>query len=156
MMAEQRLKALVFDFGGTLAFLEFELLARAFSREGLILDALALEHAEYAGRAAIDRFLGGAPEMQADDSAYAHFFRAWMSAAGIAEAEIGDCALRFGAIHREATLWRVGRPGTFEGLEAFKLAGDKLANVWNSGGKVMGDAKRFRLTRYLKLRKWSH
>src|SRR5260370_39860390 len=148
MMAEQRLKALVFDFGGTLAFLEFELLARAFSREGLILDALALEHAEYAGRAAIDRFLGGAPEMQADDSAYAHFFRAWMSAAGIAEAEIGDCALRFGAIHREATLWRVVRPGTFEALEAFKSAGDKLAIVSNAEGQVEADAKRFGLPLY--------
>src|SRR5258708_11496674 len=98
MMANQRLKALLFDFGGTLAFLDFELLAREFSREGLILDALALEHAEYAGRAAIDRFLGGAPGMQAADSAYAHFFPAWLSAAGIAAAEVGDSALRIGAI----------------------------------------------------------
>src|SRR5258708_28838824 len=145
---DRKLKALLFDFGGTLAFLDFELLAREFSREGLILDALALEHAEYAGRAAIDRFLGGAPGMQADDSAYAHFFRAWMSAAGIAEAEIGDCALRFGAIHREATLWRVVRPGTFEALEAFKSAGYKLAIVSNAEGQVEAEAKRIRLARY--------
>src|ERR1700736_402222 len=96
---EQKLKALLFDFGGTLAFLDFELLAREFSREGRILDALALEHAEYAGRAAIDKFLGAAPGTQAGDSAYAHFFRAWMSAAGIGDAEIADCALRFAAIH---------------------------------------------------------
>jgi len=54
---KQELKALLFDFGGTLAFLDFELLAREFSREGRKLDALALEHAEYAGRAAIDRHL---------------------------------------------------------------------------------------------------
>src|SRR5260370_6841888 len=104
MMVNQILKGLYFDFGGTLAFLDFELLAREFSREGLILDALALEHAEYAGRAAIDRFLGGAPGMQADDSAYAHFFRAWMSAAGIAEPEIGACALKFAATHKAPTL----------------------------------------------------
>src|SRR3981189_1090969 len=97
---DQKLKALLFDFGGTLAFLDFELLAREFSREGRILEALALEHAEYAGRAAIDKFLGAAPGTQADDSAYAHFFRAWMSAAGILEAEINDCALKFGAIHK--------------------------------------------------------
>ncbi|MGC1192342.1 MAG: hypothetical protein WA861_17225, partial [Candidatus Binatus sp.] len=54
---EKKLKALLFDFGGTLAFLDYDLLAREFSREGRKLDALALEHAEYAGRAAIDRHL---------------------------------------------------------------------------------------------------
>ena len=148
MSADKKLKALLFDFGGTLAFLDFELLAREFSREGRSLDALALEHAEYAGRAAIDKFLGVAPGKQADDSAYAHFFRAWMSAAGIGEAEIGDCALRFGAIHKEATLWRVVRPGTFEALEAFKSAGYKLAIVSNAEGQVEADAKRFGLARY--------
>jgi len=61
----QKRKALLFDFGGTLAFLDYELLAREFSCEGRIVDALALEHAEYAGRAAIDRFLGDAPGRQA-------------------------------------------------------------------------------------------
>src|SRR5579863_2773696 len=82
---EKRLKALLFDFGGTLAFLDYELLAREFSREGRRIDALALEHAEYAGRAAIDKHLAGAPGKQADDSVYAHFFGAWMAAAGIGE-----------------------------------------------------------------------
>jgi len=47
---KEKLKALLFDFGGTLAFLDFELLASEFSQEGRKLDALALEHAEYAGR----------------------------------------------------------------------------------------------------------
>jgi HAD superfamily hydrolase (TIGR01509 family) len=71
-----------------------------------------------------------------------------MSAAGIGEAEIGDCALRFGAIHKEATLWRVVRPGTFEALEAFKSAGYKLAIVSNAEGQVEADAKRFGLAKY--------
>ena len=62
---DRKLKALLFDFGGTLAFLDFELLAREFSREGRSIEALALEHAEYAGRAAIDKFLGDAPGKQA-------------------------------------------------------------------------------------------
>ena len=146
---ERKLKALLFDFGGTLAFLDFELLAREFSREGRSIDALALEHAEYAGRAAIDQHLGKAPPgKQADDSTYVHFFQAWMSAAGIGETEIGDCALRFRAIHQEATLWRVVRPGTFEALEAFKSAGYKLAIVSNAEGQVEADAKRFGLARY--------
>jgi len=145
---ERKLKALLFDFGGTLAFLDFELLAREFSREGRRIEALALEHAEYAGRAAIDQHLSKVPGKQADDSTYAHFFRAWMSAVGIGETELGDCALRFRAIHQEATLWRVVRPGTFEALEAFKSAGYKLAIVSNAEGQVEADAKRFGLAKY--------
>ncbi len=146
---DENLKALLFDFGGTLAFLDFDLLAREFSREGRKLDALALEHAEYAGRAAIDKCLAGAPPgMQADNSVYEHFFRAWMTAAGIGEAEMTECAAKFGAIHREASLWRVVRPGTFEALDAFKSAGYKLAIVSNAEGRIESDAKRFGLAKY--------
>ncbi len=145
---KEKLKALLFDFGGTLAFLDFELLAREFSREGRKLDALALEHAEYAGRAAIDRHLMSEGNSQATAAAYEMFFRGWMTAAGIPEEEFRECAARFGAIHREATLWRVVRPGTFEALEAFKSAGYKLAIVSNAEGQVESDAKRFGLAPY--------
>ena len=72
---KQKLKALLFDFGGTLAFLDFELLAREFSHDGRKLDALALEHAEYAGRAAIDRHLMSKGNSQATAAAYELFFR---------------------------------------------------------------------------------
>jgi HAD superfamily hydrolase (TIGR01549 family) len=145
---DKKLKALLFDFGGTLAFLDYELLAREFSREGRKIDALALEHAEYAGRAAIDKHLAGAPGKQADDSVYAHFFGAWMAAAGIGEDEMRECAARFGAIHKEASLWRVVRPGTIEALEAFKSQGFKLGIVSNAEGRIAADAKRFGLAKY--------
>jgi putative hydrolase of the HAD superfamily len=144
----EKLKALMFDFGGTLAFLDYELLAREFSHEGRKLDALALEHAEYAGRAAIDRHLMSEGNRLATAAAYEQFFRGWMAAAGIPEEEFRECAAKFGAMHREATLWRVVRPGTFEALEAFKSAGYKLAIVSNAEGQVEADAKRFGLAKY--------
>jgi len=144
----KKLKALLFDFGGTLAFLDFELLAREFSREGRKLDALALEHAEYEGRAAIDRHLMSDANRQANNSAYEAFFRGWMKAAGIPDEEFVECAAKFRTIHDEASLWRVVRPGTFEALEAFKSAGYKLAIVSNAEGQVEADAKRFGLAKY--------
>src|SRR6267154_5485794 len=100
---DEKIKALLFDFGGTLAFLDYDLLAREFSREGRKIDALALEHAEYVGRQKIDHML-----MAGENDvilAYMHFFRAWMEAAGIPAEEIADHGERFGAIHRELTLW---------------------------------------------------
>jgi putative hydrolase of the HAD superfamily len=145
---KDRLKALLFDFGGTLAFLDFELLAREFSREGRKLDALALEHAEYAGRAALDRHLMDGANRQATNASYEQFFRGWMAAAGIPQEEFQECAAKFSAIHREATLWRIVRPGTFEALDAFKSAGYKLAIVSNAEGQVEADARRFGLADY--------
>jgi putative hydrolase of the HAD superfamily len=139
----RKLKAMLFDFGGTLAFLDFDLLAREFSREGRKLDPLALEHAEYAGRAAIDRVLMN-PGTEVATS-YGEFFRAWMAAAGIPDEEILAHGARFTAIHREATLWRVVRHGTFEALERLKSAGYKLAIVSNAEGQVEADARRFGL-----------
>ncbi|MGH7813966.1 MAG: HAD family hydrolase [Candidatus Binataceae bacterium] len=141
-----KVKALLFDFGGTLAFLDFELLAREFSREGRKLDARTLEYAEYAGRAAIDRHLmGGKRDVIAS---YEEFFRSWMAAAGVPTGEIEARGERFRALHREATLWRVVRPGTFEALERLKSAGLKLAIVSNAEGRVESDCRRFGLAPY--------
>jgi HAD superfamily hydrolase (TIGR01549 family) len=139
-------KALLFDFGGTLAFLDFDLLAREFSRAGLKIDPLELEFAEYAGRAALDRFLmrgGQLADFGADD-----FFRAWMRAAGVPDGFMAEYRERFLAMHRESNLWRVVRPGTHEALERLKSAGFKLAIVSNADGRVESDARDFKLAHY--------
>ncbi|MHB8384354.1 MAG: HAD family hydrolase [Candidatus Binataceae bacterium] len=140
-------KALLFDFGGTLAFLDYDLLAREFSRPGRKLDALGLEYAEYRGRAMIDRYMmsGSAPD---PNRGYEEFFREWLGAAGIPAEEIRECGERFQKIHREATLWRVVRPGTHAALERLKRAGYKLAIVSNAEGQVEGDAQRFGLAEF--------
>lgn len=137
-------KALLFDFGGTLAFLDFELLAREFSRPGRTIDPIALEYAEYEGRAMIDRVLMSGGERDVNRG-YEQFFRAWLGAAGIPEEEILEHGDRFREIHREATLWRVVRPGTREALERLRSRGFKLAIVSNAEGQVESDARRFGL-----------
>jgi HAD superfamily hydrolase (TIGR01549 family) len=143
----RKLSALLFDYGGTLAFLDFELLAIEFSRPGRRLDALRLEHAEYEGRAALDRCLLGTPTMDLG-AAYEEFFRSWMRAAGIPADEIREVGERFRELHRQASMWRVIRPGTFEALERLKSAGLKLAIVSNADGRVESDARRFGLASF--------
>ena len=139
-----KVSALLFDFGGTLAFLDFETLATEFSRPDRKLDALKLEHAEYAGRAALDHHLMS--EKSRDTNvAYEDFFRAWMEAAGIPEHEFADISARFRAMHAEACMWRIVRDGTHDALERLKSAGFKLGIVSNADGRVAGDAKRLGL-----------
>ena len=139
--------ALLFDFGGTLAFLDFDLLATEFSRPGRKLDALKLEHAEYAGRAALDHHLMS-EKSRDPNAAYEDFFRAWMNAAGIPQKEFADLAARFRAMHQEACMWRIVREGTHEALERLKSAGFKLGIVSNADGRVAADAKRFGLAQF--------
>lgn len=142
-----KVSALLFDFGGTLAFLDFELLAAEFSRPGRKLDALQLEHAEYAGRAALDRHLMS-EKSRDPNAAYEDFFRAWMDAAGIPQNEFAEISARFGALHKEANMWRVVREGIHDALERLKAAGLKLGIVSNADGRVLSDAKRFGLAKF--------
>jgi putative hydrolase of the HAD superfamily len=142
-----KVSALLFDFGGTLAFLDFELLATEFSQPGRKLDALKLEHAEYAGRAALDHHLMS-EKSRDPNAAYEDFFRAWMKAAGIAQTEFADISARFRAMHQEACMWRIVREGTHDALERLESAGLKLGIVSNADGRVASDAKRFGLARF--------
>lgn len=144
---QRKVSALLFDFGGTLAFLDFGLLASELSRPGRTLDARLLEEAEYEGRAALDRRLLADPKSDVGE-AYDGFMRAWMGAAGIAEEELPQIRQRLRELHEKETLWRVVRPGTFEALERMKSAGLKLGVVSNADGRVEADARRFGLARY--------
>jgi HAD superfamily hydrolase (TIGR01549 family) len=145
--AAGKVSALLFDFGGTLAFLDFECLAKEFSRPERKLDPLMLEHAEYAGRAAIDHHLMS-EKSRDPNAAYEDFFRAWMGAAGISEKEFADTSARFRVMHAEACMWRIVREGTHDALERLKSAGFKLGIVSNADGRVAGDAKRLGLAQF--------
>ena len=138
---------MLFDFGGTLAFLDYELLASEFSRRGPRIDALQLEHSEYAGRRWIDEYLmRGSPP--SGIGAYYDYFRAWMVAAGFPGDGVDELRARFLEIHRAETLWRVVRPGIIEALARLKDAGLKLGVVSNAEGQVAGDAERFGLAKF--------
>ena len=139
-------KALLFDFGNTLAFLDYELLAREFSLlGGRKLDAMTMERAEYEGRAALDRCMMAPAGPRDPDQPGREYFRAWMKAAGIPADEVREHGRRFDAINREQTLWRVVRPGTIDLLEQLKSRGFKLAVISNADGRVANDARRFGL-----------
>jgi HAD superfamily hydrolase (TIGR01549 family) len=143
--ANRRVRALLFDFGNTLAFIDYALLAREFGNLGLDVDAAALERAEYAGRAALDKIMMSPAGPRDPEQPYRHYFRAWMKAAGVPDDQVRTYGARFAQLHVESTLWRVVRPGTHDALERLKSAGFKLAIVSNADGRVEDDARRFAL-----------
>ena len=146
------IKALLFDFGNTLAFLDYELLAREFSRlGGRKLDAATMERAEYEGRAALDRCMMSSTGPSDPDQPNREYFRAWMGSAGIPHDEVREHGHRFQALNQEETLWRVIRPGTGDLLERLKSRGFKLAVISNADGRVANDARRFGLAAHFDL-----
>ena len=118
-----------------------------FSRPGRKLDALKLEHAEYAGRAALDHHLMS-QKSRDPNAAYEDFFRAWMDAVGIPEKEFADISARFREMHTEACMWRIVRDGTHDALARLKSAGFKMGIVSNADGRVAADAKRLGLAEF--------
>jgi putative hydrolase of the HAD superfamily len=137
-------KALLFDFGNTLAFVDYPALAQALAPARPGLDAQTLERAEYEGRQALDHALAADPGISLD-IAYALYFRRWMGAARIYGAHLDWCQERFTALNRVESLWRVVRPGTREALAEFRRQGFRLAVVSNAVGNIEADAARFGL-----------
>jgi putative hydrolase of the HAD superfamily len=146
-MATREIKALLFDFGNTLAFLDYEALVEEFRRVLPALDATALERAEYVGRQALDQYVMSTRPLDLD-KAYELYFRAWMAAAGIPAARIDWCRERFMALNQTESLWRVVRPGITEHLRNFREAGFRLGVVSNAMGNIEDDAARYGLAEY--------
>jgi putative hydrolase of the HAD superfamily len=148
-MATGEIRALLFDFGNTLAFLDYEALADEFRRALPALDATGLERAEYIGRQALDEYvMNNGPGPLDLDRAYELYFRAWMAAAGIPPSRIDWCRERFMALNQAESLWRVVRPGIAEHLQQFRDAGFKLGVVSNAMGNIQSDAERYGLADY--------
>ncbi len=144
-MSTDEIKALLFDFGNTLAFLDYEALAQEFRPVLPTLEATALERAEYIGRRALDEYVMSAEGPIDLDRAYGLYFMAWMVAAGVPQSRVEWCRDRFVALNQEQSLWRVVRPGIIDQLEQFRNAGFKLGVVSNANGNIQGDAERYGL-----------
>jgi putative hydrolase of the HAD superfamily len=147
-MSTGEIRALLFDFGNTLAFLDYEALTEELRRVLPALDAIALERAEYIGRQALDEYVMSAPAPLDLDRAYELYFRAWMAAAGVPAARVDWCRQRFLALNQAESLWRVVRPGIVEHLQQFRDAGFKLGVVSNAMGNIQADAERYGLADY--------
>lgn len=146
-MATDEIRALLFDFGNTLAFLDYAALTEELRRALPSLDATALERAEYIGRQALDDYVMSTAAVDLD-RAYELYFRAWMAATGIPPARIDWCRERFMALNQAESLWRVVRPGITEHLQQFRDAGFKLGVVSNAMGNIQSDAERYGLADY--------
>jgi HAD superfamily hydrolase (TIGR01662 family) len=129
------MKAILFDAGNTLVWLDHPFLVALLAEHGVAVDAEALLVAEYAAKRVLDERLR-AGEVD-DDRArgriyFAEVFRQIEVPAGV----LAPLAERLWARHRERNLWSNVRPGTDGALAELRRRGYRLGVVSNADGRV--------------------
>jgi HAD superfamily hydrolase (TIGR01509 family) len=144
----------LFDAGNTLMHLDYEFIAGVLTAHGHPRAAIDVRIAEYAGKAAVDRWFapdGDAirslegriwPERDAERPSY---FDAVMEALGVPPAARPAILRELEAHHRERNLWRVVESDTAAVLDALDARGLGLGVVSNADGRVEADLARFGL-----------
>jgi putative hydrolase of the HAD superfamily len=127
----QALRAVLFDAGNTLLFLDYARMARAVGAAlGLPLtgDALAA-HAPEAAQA-MERAAGN------DGERTAAYLEALFRSSGVTAGQMPEVRDCLGQLHRERHLWCSVRERTHESLSRLRAAGLRLGIVSNSDGRV--------------------
>ncbi len=124
-------RAILFDAGNTLLFLDYARLAEAVGQAlGLPLSAAALTAA--AGPAA--EAMEGS--RAADQERAVAFFEALFREAGVPAERLGELRECLGRLHRERHLWSRTAADTHSALRRLRSAGFRLGVVSNSDGRV--------------------
>lgn len=126
-----RPKAVIFDAGGTLVFLDYARLARAVA-EALrlpITEAGLRQHAGAAALAMEDRRLS-------DTERGGRFLVTLFTLAGVPAGRIGELRDLLLSLHREFHLWGAHDEATVNALARLRTAGFRLAVISNSDGRA--------------------
>ncbi len=127
MSERPRIRAALFDAGGTLVRLDFEWMAAELGRLGHALEAAALRHAEAEGRRRFD---------ESDRTRIEPYFEGMLAAAG-APHELWPRALEsWWARQRTVGLWARPMEGAREALAGARAAGLRVAVISNSDGRA--------------------
>jgi HAD superfamily hydrolase (TIGR01509 family) len=125
------LRAVLFDAGNTLLFLDYSRVAPAVAEAtGVALTACDLEAQARGAALALER--GDTSDRERASRYLETLFRL----AGVPETRMGTVRDTLLALHRERHLWAHVRPGTAEALEQLRRGGYRLAVVSNSDGRA--------------------
>lgn len=125
------LRAVLFDAGNTLLFLDYPRLARGVAEAtGVALTAAGLEAQAKAAARVLER------SDTTDRERASRYLETLFRLAGVPDAGMGVARDTLLALHREKHLWGGVRDGTTVALERLRTAGYRLAVVSNSDGRA--------------------
>jgi len=133
--AAQRVRAVLFDAGGTLIHVDGERICRA---AGIAFDPAAFRGAETTAVGAVRALVLEKPESR-DAERIPLYFDTMLSCLGVADAERRRDGIRaVAAEHQRANLWSQRAEGSAETLEELRRRGYRTAVVSNADGRVRG------------------
>lgn len=133
-----RVRAVLFDAGNTLLYLDYPFLASLPACREAAVDEWALRRAEVAARAEASRSYAAGVSEEAMREAY---FKAMLRQAGIAAARLSDTVRAVLRRNAERHLWSLVLPGTGEALQEIKGRGFVTGVISNSDGDIERDLR---------------
>lgn len=156
-LSSAALDAVLFDAGGTLVRLDYELMARCAERCGAQISADELHVAEARARGDIDRRARAAGGVHDTDADRVHdYFETLLEYAGAPADAVRAAGSLLRAEHARRNLWRVACDGARETLRGIRALGLRVAVVSNADGRVEGILRSLDLHRDLDLVVDSH
>lgn len=131
------MKAILFDAGNTLLYLDHAFLVSLLREHGVETSGDALLAAEYDARLLVDEQMRGGRLKTDEDRGRAYVMEV-LRRVGTGEALFPALAARLEARHLERNLWCVVRERTAETLAELRASGYRLGVVSNSDGRVEG------------------
>lgn len=143
----EKIKALFFDAGNTLIFLDYEFIREAISKLGLTVSLEQILKAECRAREEIDQIMLS-PEKGTNRSRAFRYFEVMLKEVGVKEQKIDQVAEILKQQDKTTGLWIKVRPGTHNTLNELKSSGLTLAVISNSDGRIEDICKDLGLASY--------
>ena len=142
-----RKRAVLFDAGNTLLHVDYRHVAAVLRAQGHAVEPGAVQAAEYAAKAALDRALApdAVPEPSVQGLLWRNpdgrpsYFATLIANLGITETDVLPALAALEADNRVRSLWRVVEPGTEEVLVELRRRGLVLGVISNSDGRIEAD-----------------
>lgn len=122
------IEAVLIDVGGVLILPDHDRIAAALERSGVHVDRNLLDHAHYAGVAALDQFTEG------DREIWVRYNRAYARACNTPDDALDDAVDHLLNEFATGAVWSRIVPGSVEALQGLAALDVKLAIVSNAGG----------------------
>jgi putative hydrolase of the HAD superfamily len=133
----QKTQAVLFDAGGTLLHVDYQVFVGLAGARGYPVDVEAIRRAEAAERLAIDqRSSEAGGVIGADANRVGRYFRGLLATSEIPAEVADEIAREVVAAHRAENLWRVPLPDAIETLRGLRKRGVRTAVVSNADGRV--------------------
>lgn len=140
------IKAIFFDAGGTLIFIDYDYVLAVLREHGIALDRDALMRGEYAAKFEVDRRILVEKRV---DGLWDDLFRVILSGAGVPPSLLDRVMPDLEREVPASGLWRWVREGTADLLGELKAAGYTLGVISNSDGRVASLLEGAGLSSYL-------